>query len=70
MMHYGFHTNGGSNMCLAGAGTANQYDILSLIQKFTTVQCSDQRFVDRTVGEREASPVTIVPGSVRLSSGS
>ena len=59
MMHDRFHTDGGSDVSLAGAGTANQYDILGLIQECTAVQGSDQCFVDRTVVEYEAGQVTM-----------
>jgi len=38
MMHDGLYSIGGSDVCLTGTGTANQYDILSLIQKLAAMQ--------------------------------
>jgi hypothetical protein len=59
MVHDGFYPDGGSDVCFAGAGTANEYDILGLIQELAAMQGSDQCFVYSTVGKREAGKATM-----------
>ncbi len=51
MMYDGLNADRGGKVRLAGTRPTNQYDIFGLIQEFTTVQCPDQCFADRTVLE-------------------
>ena len=59
MMHDGLYADSSGEMCFAGTGPANEHNFLRFIQERSAVQCSDQRFVDRIVSEREAGQITM-----------
>jgi hypothetical protein len=55
----GLHADGGSDMGLACAGTADQDDVVGLVEEVAAMQLSDQGLVDLAAGEVEAIEVAI-----------
>jgi hypothetical protein len=54
MMFDGLDTDGRGDMRLARAGTADQDDVVGLVEEVAAMKLADQRLVDLTAGEVEA----------------
>ena len=66
MMFDGLDTNRSGDMRLARAGTADQDDVVGVVEEVATMKLTDQRLVDLTAGEVEAVQITIGWKACRL----
>ena len=60
MMFDGLDADSGGEMRLAGAGAADQDDIVSVFQELTAMDLTRERLVDLAAGEVEAGEIAIV----------
>ena len=56
MMFDGLDTDGRGDMRFARAGTADEDDVVGLVEEVAAMKLTDQRLVDLTAGEVEAVP--------------
>ena len=66
MMFDGLDTDGRGDMRLARAGTADQDNVVGVVQEVAAMKLTGQRLVDLTAGEVEAVQVTIGWKACRL----
>ena len=59
MMLDGLDAEGGRDMGLAGAGAADQHDVVGVVDELAAMQLAHQRLVDLAAGEVEAGEVAV-----------
>ena len=59
MVDDGLDADGGSQVRLAGAGPADQHDVLGFVQELAAVQRTHQRLVDSALFEVEAGEIAV-----------